>query len=41
VPEPEDFPEVDVQMPLPRVLHFRFRRANMKRWGKPVQRLRR
>jgi hypothetical protein len=36
VPAPGDIPEMDVQMPLPRVLHFRFRRANMKRWGKPA-----
>jgi hypothetical protein len=35
VPVPEDVPETEVQMPLPRVLRFRFRRANMKRWGKP------
>jgi hypothetical protein len=33
VPAPGDIPEA--QTPLPRVLRFRFRRANMKRWGKP------
>jgi hypothetical protein len=35
VPIPGDIPEVEAQTPLPRVLRFRFRRANMKRWGKP------
>jgi hypothetical protein len=35
VPTPGDIPEVEAQTPLPRVLRFRFRRANMKRWGKP------
>ncbi|MDR1211215.1 MAG: hypothetical protein LBK40_03175, partial [Spirochaetaceae bacterium] len=35
IPEPDDIPEVEAQTPLPRVLRFRFRRANMKRWGKP------
>lgn len=35
VPVPEDIPEVEVFMPLPRVLQFKFRRANAKRWGKP------
>jgi hypothetical protein len=35
VPAPEDIPEVEAQTPKPRVLSFRFRRANMKRWGKP------
>jgi hypothetical protein len=35
IPEPGDIPEVEAQTPLPRVLRFRFRRANMKRWGKP------
>jgi hypothetical protein len=35
VPRPDDIPEVEVLTPKPRVLHFRFRRANMKRWGKP------
>jgi hypothetical protein len=36
VPAPEDIPEVEAAMPLPRVLRFRFRRANKKRWGKPA-----
>jgi hypothetical protein len=35
VPVPSDIPEVEAQTPKPRVLHFRFRRFNMKRWGKP------
>ncbi|MDR1212149.1 MAG: hypothetical protein LBK40_07960, partial [Spirochaetaceae bacterium] len=35
IPEPDDIPEVEAQTPLPRVLRFRFRRATMKRWGKP------
>jgi hypothetical protein len=35
VPTPGDIPEVEAQTPLPRVLRFRFRRVNMKRWGKP------
>jgi hypothetical protein len=35
VPRPADIPEVEAQTPHPRVLRFRFRRANMKRWGKP------
>ncbi|MDR2739473.1 MAG: hypothetical protein LBB68_06550 [Treponema sp.] len=35
VPVPEDVPETEAAMPLPRVLQFRFRRANAKRWGKP------
>jgi hypothetical protein len=35
VPRPGDIPETEVQMPKPRVLHFRFRRYTMKRWGKP------
>jgi hypothetical protein len=35
VPRPDDIPEVEVLTPKPRVLRFRFRRANMKRWGKP------
>jgi hypothetical protein len=35
VPVPQDIPEVEAQTPKPRVLRFRFRRANMKRWGKP------
>ncbi|MDR1373429.1 MAG: hypothetical protein LBJ24_00490, partial [Treponema sp.] len=35
VPVPPDIPEVEAQTPLPRVLRFRFRRANKKRWGKP------
>jgi hypothetical protein len=35
VPRPGDIPEVEALTPKPRVLHFRFRRANMKRWGKP------
>jgi hypothetical protein len=36
VPTPEDIPETEASMPLPRVLRFRFRRANRKRWGKPA-----
>jgi hypothetical protein len=35
VPRPDDIPEVEVLTPKPRMLRFRFRRANMKRWGKP------
>jgi hypothetical protein len=35
VPRPDDIPEVEALTPKPRVLRFRFRRANMKRWGKP------
>jgi hypothetical protein len=35
VPVPKDIPEVEAQTPKPRVLSFRFRRATMKRWGKP------
>jgi hypothetical protein len=35
VPVPPDVPEVEALMPKPRTLHFRFRRANMKHWGKP------
>jgi hypothetical protein len=35
IPIPGDIPEVEAQTPLPRVLRFRFRRATMKRWGKP------
>jgi hypothetical protein len=35
IPAPGDIPEVEAQTPLPRVLRFRFRRASMKRWGKP------
>jgi hypothetical protein len=35
IPIPGDIPETEAQTPLPRVLRFRFRRANMKRWGKP------
>ncbi|MDR1421229.1 MAG: hypothetical protein LBI86_12720 [Treponema sp.] len=35
VPKPEDIPEVEAQTPSPRTLSFRFRRVNMKRWGKP------
>ncbi|MDR1375037.1 MAG: hypothetical protein LBJ24_08710 [Treponema sp.] len=35
-PPPEDIPEVEVRTPNPRVLSFRFRRTNMKRWGKPL-----
>ncbi|MDR1374992.1 MAG: hypothetical protein LBJ24_08480, partial [Treponema sp.] len=35
VPEPPDIPEVEARTPKPRVLDFRFRRANSKRWGTP------
>jgi hypothetical protein len=35
IPIPDDIPEVEALTPMPRVLRFRFRRANMKRWGKP------
>jgi hypothetical protein len=35
VPVPDDVPETEVSMPLPRVLQFRFKRAGAKRWGKP------
>jgi hypothetical protein len=37
VPKPTDIPELKVQMPKPRVLRFRFRHFNMKRWGKPAE----
>jgi hypothetical protein len=36
VPAPQDIPEVEAQTPKPRMLRFRFRRVNMKRWGKPA-----
>jgi hypothetical protein len=36
VPRPDDIPEVEVLLPKPRMLRFRFRRVNMKRWGKPA-----
>jgi hypothetical protein len=36
VPRPADIPEVEVLISKPRILQFRFRRANMKRWGKPA-----
>jgi hypothetical protein len=35
VPKPADIPEVEALTVKLRVLGFRFRRANMKRWGKP------
>ena len=35
VPRPDDIPEVEALTPKPRVLRFRFRRTEMKRWGKP------
>ncbi|MDR0638647.1 MAG: hypothetical protein LBG27_07085 [Spirochaetaceae bacterium] len=35
VPRPDDIPEVETLTPKPRILRFRFRRANRKRWGKP------
>jgi hypothetical protein len=32
---PDTIPEVEVQLPAPRTLRFRFRAENAKRWGKP------